>query len=111
MRISLGIFTAAACLAATGCADATPSRPACEHPAPLTGTFNPEAPKYIVMLNDGVDPHAETARLASRYPFTGLVEYQTFPAFAADIDDDTLDLLRCESSVSVVRHDGVVHLD
>ena len=88
----------------------SPPEPSCADPAPLTGTFDPQAPDYIVLFHDGVDPAAETARLEAAYEFTARHVYTVvLDGFSAMLDDDVRDLLRCEPTVKSVSHDAVVH--
>jgi hypothetical protein len=107
---SLLLFVALASLAA-GCTASSAPGPRCTSPAPLYGQFDPRAPDYIVMYRDGVSSSEETARLDAVYGFTPTYVWTAVAGFAANLDDDVRDMLRCESSVKLVEHDAVVHLD
>ena len=65
---------------------------------------------YIVVFRDGVDGHAETARLASVYGFTPKYVYTILNGFAATLDLSVVDRLRCETSVASIAYDGEVSL-
>jgi len=105
---SLVFATAVACIAIAGCAEPAPIEPVCEHPAPITGQSDPRAPDYLVGLRDGIDTQAEATRLASVYRLENVRVLSGSSMFAAAIDDDAREKLRCEPSVSFIAHDGIV---
>jgi hypothetical protein len=84
--------------------------PACSDPAPLLGKFDPRAPGYIVVYNDGVDARLETARLAAAYGFvpTHVFEF-AIRGFGAELTPEVVAGLRCEATIHIVEHDAVVH--
>jgi hypothetical protein len=85
------------------CSSNPSSGPSCTDPAPLAGTFDPRAPGYIVQFHDGVDATAETARLEGAYGFTAAAGYTSaLDGFAANLDDDVRDSLRCESTSETI---------
>ena len=63
-------------LLAAACQNSTGPQLSCLQPAPLLGEANPMAPGYIVVYHPGVDPVAETSRLAARYGFTPTHVYE-----------------------------------
>ncbi len=84
-------------------------QPSCLLPAPLLGQPNVAAPGYIVVSRPGVDPVAETARLAARYGFSPSHVYDAaLLGFSADLTPTSVAGVRCEPSVSFVEHNGVV---
>lgn len=83
--------------------------PPCADSVPLLGTYNPAAPGYMVEFRDSVDAAAEAALLADRYGFTVQSLYQAAPkGFAAQLSPATVAVLRCESAVASIEHDGIV---
>ena len=85
--------------------------PPCDSPAPLLGTWNPAAPRYIAVFHDGVDVRPEVERLAVRYGFQPRHVYEhVLGGFSAALAPDVLANLRCEPSISYVEHVGVAFL-
>lgn len=82
--------------------------PACSNPAPLLGTRDPLAPNLLVQFKAGVNPAAETARLAAVHGFTPTHVYLEFAGFAAPLSPAATAAVRCASSVQLVEHDGIV---
>ena len=83
--------------------------PPCPDSVPLLGTYDPNAPGFIVEFEDTVDASVETARLGALYGFTPTFVYQTPPVgFAATIPLSTVTVLRCEPKVVSVSYDGTV---
>lgn len=104
-----------------GCRDATgpqsPVDPAvraayaapCLRPAPLRGTYTPEAPGVIVQVKAGTAVEAEVVRLSAAYAFTPRFIYtHAYEGFSADLPAATIADLRCEPSVQAVEWDAVV---
>jgi hypothetical protein len=61
----------------------------------------------MVLFKDGVDPQAETNRLATFYGFQPKAVYQAVNGFAAEFSADVLEHLRCEPSIKSIEHDSV----
>jgi hypothetical protein len=81
--------------------------PPCDSPAPLTGIWSADAPRYIVVFRDTIDVTTEVDRLAARYDFQPLHVYEhVLGGFSAALTPQALANLRCEPSVSYVRHVG-----
>ena len=96
-------------LLAAACQNSSGPELSCLQPAPLLGQANPMAPGYIVVYHPGVDPLAETSRLAARYGFTPTHLYTAaLLGFSASLTPTSVGGLRCEPSVSYMEHDGVV---
>ena len=96
-------------LLAAACQNSTGPQLSCLQPAPLLGEANPMAPGYIVVYHPGVDPVAETSRLAARYGFTPTHVYAAaLLGFSASLTPTSVGELRCEPNVSYMEHDGVV---
>ena|SRR6266850_650078 len=96
-------------LCATAIACSGPTRPtglACLNPAPLQGERVNDV--YIVQLRAGVDPNAESTRLASKYHFTLSHVYTVIPGFAAPMPDAVAVSLRCEPIVAAMSHDQIL---
>lgn len=105
-------------LAITGCGELAGPRPrapaqpapACAHPAPLAGTYDPAAPGYIVQYQAGVDPVSETSRLAAKYDFIPAHVYTAaLHGFAATLTPDAVAGVRCEQSVASLEYNQVFH--
>ncbi len=82
---------------------------ACWHPLPIAGfadpqlrTLAPDAPAYVVAFNAGVDPIAETARLAAVYGFTA--KDVGAAGFRADFVPPVLAQMRCEPALRSIAH-------
>ena len=99
----------AASLLLFGCFDPTaPLQPPCREPAPLTGTFDPRVPDYIVIFHDGVDARQETTRLAAQYGFEPLGVWEhALLGFWAPPTREVVASLRCEASIKHVQHNAV----
>ena len=110
---STGGIVALAVLAAAACRDVSaPSAAACAQPVAVLGTYDPAAPDFIIQYRDGIDPVAETNRLAARYGFTAKFVYTAaFRGFAAALTPDVVANLQCEPSVALIEHDAVAHVD
>ena len=81
--------------------------PPCPDSVPLLGTFDPDAPDFIVRFQDTVNAAVETDRLGALYGFTPTFVYQTVPVgFAALIPLSTVTVLRCEPKVVSVSYDA-----
>ena len=95
-------------LLAAACQNSSGPQLSCLQPAPLLGQANSMAPGYIVVYHPGVDPVAETSRLAARYGFTPTRLYTAaLLGFSASLTPTSVGGLRCEPSVSYMEHDGV----
>jgi len=79
----------------------------CSNPVPVLGTFDPAAPGYIVLFQDGVNGQAETSRLSTLHGFQPTHVYQAIPGFSAEFSADILEQLRCEPSIKSIGHDQV----
>lgn len=101
-------------LVASACTDSPPTSSRnlspveadCANPAPLYGEFDPNAPDYDVVFHDGIDPIAETDRLAAVYGFTPTSVHTFVPVFFAPLTDDVRDRLRCEPSVQLIEYNA-----
>jgi hypothetical protein len=71
----------------------------------VLGTFDPVAPGYTVLFQDGVNGQAETSRLSTLYGFQPTYVLQTIPGFTAEFSADILEHLRCEPSIKSIEHD------
>ena len=81
--------------------------PPCDSPAPLAGIWNADAPRYIVVFQDTIDVRTEVDRLAARYGFQPRHVYEhVLGGFSAALTPQALANVRCEPSVSYVRHVG-----
>jgi hypothetical protein len=100
------IVAAVICASAPGCMDASssPSESTCADPAPLLGSRGPRTVDYGVLLQDGVDVIAETARLSKVYRIKPTTVVTLIPWFSADFDDDTRDRLLCEPTVRQIEY-------
>ena len=104
----------AACLltlAITGCREVTGlfGLP-CAQPAPLSGTYEPTAPGYIVQYQAVVEPISETSRLAAKYDFTPTHVYAAaLHGFSATLTPGALAGVRCEQSVASLEYNQVAH--
>jgi hypothetical protein len=82
--------------------------PQCEAPAPLQGRFDPRAPQFIVVFDQGIESSEETPRLAERYGFTPRFVYtHALEGFSAVLEPEMVAGIRCEPSVKYVEYDGV----
>lgn len=108
-------------LVLSGCRDATAPLAAvdpairaayvtrCVRPAPLLGTWTPEAPGVIVQLREGTAVEAEVARLSAAHGFTPrFVFLHAIEGFSADLPAATIAALRCEASVRLVEWNAIV---
>lgn len=104
-------FVTVAILAGAGCRGVSaPEAQRCAQPAPVLGTYNAAAPSYIVQYRDGIDPIAETTRLARTYGFTPTYVYSAaLHGFAASLTPGIVASLQCEASVARIEHDAVGH--
>ena len=95
----------------TGCREmAGPPALACAQPAPLSGTYDPTAPGYIVQYQSAVEPISETSRLAAKYDFTPAHVYTAaLHGFAATLTPDAVAGVRCEPSVASLEYNQVIH--
>jgi hypothetical protein len=85
--------------------------PPCDNAAPLLGTWNPAAPRYIVVFHDTVDVRTEVDRLVSRYGFQPRHVYEhVLGGFSAPLSPLTLADIRCEPSIRYVKHVGTGYL-
>lgn len=83
--------------------------PPCSDSVPLSGTYDPAAPGFIVLFQDSVNATAEAARLGALYDFTPTHVYTVAPkGFSADIPMSTVTVLRCEPKVLSIEYDGIV---
>jgi hypothetical protein len=81
----------------------------CSNPVTVYGQREPLAPGYIVDFKEGIDPDAETNRLAELYGFTPTHIYQYSAGFAADLAPTILEPMRCETSIQAMYFDGVAY--
>lgn len=79
----------------------------CENPAPLNGNEGPDSPGYIVHFKEGVVTLDEVNRLQSSYALEVWVVYDHLNGFAAGMNDDTREKLRCESSIASIHFNSV----
>ncbi len=83
--------------------------PPCDDSVPLTGTYDPNAPGFIVGFRDDVNATVEAASLGDLYGFTATQVYTTAPkGFSAVIPMATVTVLRCEPAVTSVRYNMMV---
>jgi hypothetical protein len=109
---NLLVFVALAWPLVIACADVTPtSEPRCSTPAPLYGTFDSRAPGYLVMFRDGVNAQEEVARLERVYGFSPTSVWTSVPGFAASLDADVRETLRCELSVAYVEYNAIITIE
>ena len=95
---------------------ADPSRvvePACDDPAPLEGSYDPDAPGYIVVFEPSVaaaDARATAEALAAEYGFTvdRVYESALVGFFTPDATPEMVAGLRCEPQVRRVEHNAPV---
>jgi hypothetical protein len=86
-------------------------QPRCVAPAPLLGSFDPGAPHFIVVFDQGIESSDETPRLAERYGFTPRFVYtHALEGFSAALEPGVVAAIRCERSVRYVEYDGVVSI-
>ena len=108
MRIWFAAMTVT--MLGAGCAERSgpvgPVTPACDHPAPLEGVLDPNAPGFIVEFHAGVDADLESHRLGGVYGFAPQHVYSTIPGFSALIDEAALPMIQCEPSVDLIERDG-----
>jgi hypothetical protein len=83
----------------------------CENPAPVLGEYDPNAPAYMVLFNDGIDAETEANRLADLYGFQLKSVWSSISGFVAEFSTVVLEHLRCEPSIKNITHDGVVYED
>jgi hypothetical protein len=87
----------------------TALRPACLSPAPLDGSFDARAPGYIVSLHRDYDLDSTIEFLSARYDFAPVHIYRlVLHGFSADFSPETVAELRCEPSVSMISHNGIL---
>jgi|SRR5262245_55371624 len=110
MRVSslLCVILATGCDATSRVATQPPAveivQPVCENPAPLLGQFDPEAPRYIVVYRDSVDPETETTRLSIKYRFQPRFVYtHALGGFSAELTPPVVAAVRCETTVDYVE--------
>ena len=95
------------CIASCGGSGSFGSQTFCSDPVPVLGTFDPAAPGYIVLFQDGVDGQAETSRLSTLHGFQPTHVFQSIQGFSAEFSADILEQLRCEPSSKSIGHDQV----
>ncbi len=83
--------------------------PPCDDSVPLTGTYDPNAPGFIVTFRDDVNATVEAASLGDLYGFTPTQVWNVAPqGFLAVIPMATVTVLRCEPSVTSVAYNTTV---
>jgi hypothetical protein len=97
----------AACSANPDDSNAHVIRPMCDSPAPLRGTYNSQAPGYIVQLRAGTSVAAEVQRLSAVHALAETRLMESSGMFFAVMSPATVAALRCDSSVQAIEHDGV----
>lgn len=80
----------------------------CANPAPLGGQFDQSAPGYIVYLDESVNIVEEVNRLIANYSLQVNVIYDSLNGFFAEMNDDTRERLRCETSVKSIHYNGTL---
>ena len=85
----------------------------CNDPAPLEGGPEPaELSDYFVCFHERVDVPAEAARLAEKYGFVPKYVYTSIPCMAVrDLPGETVESLRCESTVARISYQGELILN
>src|SRR5262249_23626446 len=87
-------------------------KPPCLSPAPLLGQFDPAVPRYIAVYRDGVDPGAETDRLATKFGFQPRFVYtHALAGFSAELSPPVVASVRCEARVDYVEFDQRITID
>ena len=86
-------------------------KPPCGDPVPLLGTYNSQAPGYIVAFREGTIVSTEVARLSSRFQFTPTdVWASAVLGFAAQLPAATVAALRCDAAVAFIERNNVVQV-
>jgi hypothetical protein len=98
-----GIGLALLCL--VGCGGSEENHALCTNPAPVLGTFDPDAPGYIVLFHDDIDSQVATSQLATLYGFQPTHIYEYTNGFSAVFSTDVLEHLRCEASIKNIAYD------
>jgi len=84
----------------------------CESPAPLNGQFDPDVPGYIVVFNENINSATEVNHLINIYEIqVGFIYGAALNGFSAEMTDDTMEKLRCESSVAYIEYDSQVSIN
>jgi hypothetical protein len=84
--------------------------PACANPAPLEGQYNPAAPGYIILFQEGVKAPEVAQSLARKHGFTPSHIYETLPGFASqDMTGEVAARIRCEPTVRLVEYNGIAY--
>ncbi|HRC54817.1 MAG TPA: hypothetical protein PKU97_02790 [Kofleriaceae bacterium] len=81
--------------------------PSCGAPAPLLGMYDARAPGFIIAVQAGLDVTQEVGRLTQAYGFKTSRVFTSISAFAAELTDDQVARLRCDSAIQYVQHDSV----
>ena len=106
-RVGAVVLLTATAVLMAGCGNASGPAGLCADPAPLNGSPDPAAPRFIVMYREGTDAAAETSRLAERYDFTPRHVWTALLGFSAELTPTALAGVRCEESVATVSHVAV----
>jgi hypothetical protein len=101
-RIRIGIAAGCTLVIAACGGEVTAAVAPCDEPVPLHGTRSPAAPGYVVVFQEGVDPHPTAWELAQRHGFSPDAVFAL--GFYADFPDATLQALRCEPVVRYIEH-------
>jgi hypothetical protein len=91
----------------------TPTSPeiTCEHPAPLYNAVNPIPRQYVVRIRDEFDVGATANELAGRYDMSHVrVLTPVYHGFAAEMDKEVAEALRCETAVREIWEDSEILL-
>lgn len=107
LPVALALLLVAACGKSPTEPDPITS-PLCANPAPLLNANNRAFPdrvvdEYLVLLREGSNVNAESARLAARYGFTVQETFTITPSFVAMLDPGVVARLRCETLVQTVE--------
>ena len=94
-----------------GCDGLFDISPKCNNPAQLLGELDSEAPDYIIMFKDDVDPMDEVNRLSAYYNMQIQHVYvaKGIEGFTAQISDEIMDLLRCEPTIDFIEYNAVTY--
>ncbi|MES2460137.1 MAG: hypothetical protein V4671_06115 [Armatimonadota bacterium] len=79
--------------------------PACSNPSPLTGSYDPQVPQYVVVLTPGEISAVLARNLEARHGFTLKYVYPGSSVFAAELSPKALASLRCDPLVVSIAYD------
>jgi hypothetical protein len=85
--------------------------PACSNPAPLDGTYDPRAERFIVIFVDGTTGSQvleQVPLLAAKYGFTPRSVYQTaLQGFSAELTVEQVAVLRCDPLIDHLSYNAL----